>query len=145
MSIFMFTTYAFANISKQGFSSLRADSTDPFSDRFSSCREVLLLEENLSEKKSVESARRLGFSSLSNDQMLFQYLLSNPIQRTSQINQMYIWVQENLSEKKSVESARRLGFSSLSNDQMLFQYLLSNPIQRTSQINQMYIWGVNAG
>ena len=31
--------------------SLRADSTDPFSDRFSSC--------NLSEKKSVESARRL--------------------------------------------------------------------------------------
>ena len=40
-----------------GVPSLRADSTDPYSDRFSS-----LLEENLnlSETKSVESARRLG-------------------------------------------------------------------------------------
>ena len=31
----------------------------PFSDRFSSCRGSPLLKENLSEKKSVESARRL--------------------------------------------------------------------------------------
>ena len=44
----------------QAWGSLRADSTDFFSERFSSS----LQEENLSEKGSVESARRLAWGPL---------------------------------------------------------------------------------